>query len=199
MRRTNCSKALQDPDPQIQRAALLGLCRILGVNLLDVELIDGHTPRTEPPQPQFKEEGLQDPAEQLRFEIVAKLKSLAAGFPDDPEAKVRRRDRTVPRPEPELLGRVAERIAAPDRAAPARCRPDYKGKQARAVLVNRLLDALHLAILVEDRMGNQHECSVSAVRGRDSDHKGYLRLHDRRKRHPAKNTPDSISSGIARH
>ncbi len=58
--------------------------------------------------------------------------------------------------------------------------PDYRGKQERAALVNGLLDTLNLAVVVRDADGHPHECGLQAVRARESDERGNLRLQDRR-------------------
>ena len=56
---------------------------------------------------------------------------------------------------------------------------DYEGKRNRATLVNGLLTALDLGILILDKQNRGHVCSMQAIRGRQSDEKGYLRLMER--------------------
>jgi hypothetical protein len=136
-----------------------------------------HEPQED--EKQRQEDRLSSPAEQFLADLAGRLKPLVAGFPHDPEGRASaaidlnralnqaywNELRSVLRP---LIGPLLHEIP-----------PDYKGKQARAVLVNRLLESLHLTIRVRDVAGNMHECGVSAVRGRESDQKGYLRLQDR--------------------
>jgi hypothetical protein len=116
------------------------------------------------------------PAEQLQADLVSRLKKLIPTLSSEPAQKAQEvlalnRDLNRAYWE-ELRGELVPLFKVLLSDIPS----DYDGKKTRAACVNGLLSALHLTIVMRDDHGRAHRCSLYAVRARDSDLKGNLRL-----------------------
>jgi len=126
-----------------------------------------------------QDKALQSLTEQFTSNFVSRLKRLIPLLPQDPEAKAQALI-ALNRSFDEAFwtavrGELTPLIKPLLQDVPS----DYDGKRARAALINAVLSAYGLAIQIEDDHGRRHLCSLYAVRARESDGKGNLRLLER--------------------